>query len=42
MTTTCYLSFDTNNAGIAEGFIRTAIAASIPKRYLGRMTNLRN
>ena len=31
-------AFDTNNAGIAEGLIWTAIAASILKRYLGQMT----
>ena len=31
-------AFDTNNAGIAEGLISAAIAASIPKRYLGQMT----
>ena len=30
-------AFDTNNAGIAEGLIWTAIAASILKRYLGQM-----
>ena len=32
------LAFDTSNAGIAEGLIGTAIAASILKRYLARMT----
>ena len=31
-------AYDTNNAGIAEGLIWTAIAASILKRYLGQMT----
>ena len=32
------LAFDTSNAGIAEGLIGTAIAASVLKRYLARMT----
>ena len=31
-------AFDTSNAGIAQGLIWTAIAASILKRYLGQMT----
>ena len=31
-------AFDTNNAGIAQGLIWTAISASILKRYLGQMT----
>ena len=33
-------AFDTNNAGIAEGLIWTAIAASILKRYLSQMTQV--
>ena len=31
-------AFDTSNAGIAEGLIWTAIAASVLKRYLAQMT----